>query len=115
MIPEVCWRKRLGISRSMNHCPNLAEISGNMAASRKITKITKARMVPKMATCWIFPTNPELPFSLASSGRLTKTNPSMTTASKNFSTMIVASEAEIGTPSRRLSTTARSTSPARAG
>ena len=68
-----------------------------------------------MATCWMLPRKPELPFSLASSGRLTKTKPSMTTASKNFSTMMVASEAETGTPSRRLSTTARNTSPARAG
>jgi hypothetical protein len=86
-----------------------------MAANRKISNIIKARIVPMIATCWMFPTNPELPFSLASSGKLTKTNPNMTTASKNFSTIMVASEAETGTPSRRLSTTARNTSPARAG
>ena len=71
--------------------------------------------VPTSATLWMLPTKPESAVRRASSGKLTNTKASITTPSKTRSTMIVASEAETGTPSRRLSTTARSTSPARAG
>ena len=115
MMPLVCSRKRAGTSRSMNHCPMADVRAGNMAASRKTTSAPMKASEPHSATLWMLPTNPELPVSLASSDRLTNTNPSMTTPSKMRSTMMVASEAETGTPSRRLRITARSTSPARAG
>ena len=58
--------------------------------------------VPTIASVRISPTKPELPVSWASSGRLTKTKASITTPSKTRSTMMVASEAEIGTPSSLL-------------
>ena len=72
--------------------------AGNMAASRKTTSARAKTPAPISANCSMLPTKPELPVSLASSGRLPKTNPSITTPSKMRSTMMVASEAEMDTP-----------------
>ncbi len=103
----------------MNHWPILLVTFGNIAASRKSSNAPKKATLPHIARSWIvicqLPIGMATSASLASCARLTKTKASMTTPSKMRSTMMVASEAEMGTPSRRLSTTARSTSPARAG
>ncbi len=119
MIPEDCSRRRVGRNRSMNHCPIRAVTLGNIAASRNTSKAPRKATLPHKATSWIvtchFPTGMTTCARFANWVRLKKTKASMTTPSKMRSTMIVASEAEIGTPSRRFSTTARSTSPARAG
>ncbi len=81
-----------------------------------MTKAAAKIPAPHKANVWMLPTNPELDVaSFANWGRLTKTKASMTTPSKMRSTMMVAREAEIGTPSFLFKMTARSTSPARAG
>ncbi len=89
--------------------------AGNMAAARKTSRAPKKSALPQMASCWIFPRKPESWVRRASSPKLRKTKASMTTPSKIRSTMMVASEAETGTPSCFFNTTARRTSPARAG
>jgi len=88
---------------------------GNIAASITTTSTPRNTTAPLIAKFLMLPIKPDPDVSPDSSDKFKKTKPNITTPSKIRSTMIVASEADMATSSRRLSTPARSTSPARAG
>ena len=101
---RACGRKRSGANRSLNQPAKRAAWAGKAAMTRKATTAPMNAAAPHSARVRMSPIKPEAEVSRANSGRLRKTNPSITTPSKALSTMMVASEAEIGTPSCRRST-----------
>src|SRR4030042_5300696 len=110
VILSVFSRIRAGTRRSISHVTSRSVGAGNMAATRNTASAPKKATLPQMATSrmpnlktiiWM-----ETLVSRVNSARLTKTKASITMPSNTRSTVMVATEAEMGTPSLRLRITA---------
>ena len=101
--PAHLFAPALGQQAPISQLTTARRLWGNMAASRKTSqRADKGDRAPQGDLLDTAQRCPSRPVRRASSGRLRKTKPSMTTPSKMRSTMTVASEAETGTPSRCL-------------